>query len=140
MNFEKVYTIRDYYDGIRTGTAGLSGAPHYFKSLCYETTGDPAHFRLYPVSAAFMERELRHWAMYRAWERKFQSGIVTLETHPGHGGIDREYDELGRWLNDEIKSLVPIPALHKATFRTVGGHELPDGSLLETEVAWVAAG
>jgi hypothetical protein len=33
MQFEKVHTIRDIHDGIRSGTADLSGAPHYFASL-----------------------------------------------------------------------------------------------------------
>jgi hypothetical protein len=72
MQFEKVHTIRDIYDGIRSGTADLSGAPHYFASLFDDKMDDyTQHFRLYAVSAQFMERELRHWAVYRTWEASF---------------------------------------------------------------------
>jgi len=49
--------------------ADLSGAPHYFASLFDDKMDDyTQHFRLYAVSAQFMERELRHWAVYRTWE------------------------------------------------------------------------
>lgn len=47
MQFEKVHTIRDFYDGIRSGTADLSGAPHYFASLFDDKIDDyTQHFRL----------------------------------------------------------------------------------------------
>jgi hypothetical protein len=107
MQFEKVHTIRDIYDGIRSGTADLSGAPHYFASLFDDKMDDyTQHFRLYAVSAQFMEREPRHWAVYRTWEAKFHRGLEPLETHPGHGGIVPEYDELSEWLNEQIKALM----------------------------------
>jgi hypothetical protein len=83
MQFEKIHTLRDIYDGIRTGTADLSGAPHYFASLFDDKIDDyTQHFRLYAVSAQFMERELRHWAIFRTWEAKFHRGLEPLETHP----------------------------------------------------------
>jgi hypothetical protein len=65
---------------------------------------------------------------------------VSLETHPGHGGIDACYDELGRWLDEQIKWLNPIPLLHTATFRAFPGQEdLPAAILRELEVAWTPA-
>jgi hypothetical protein len=141
MRFEKVHTIRDLYDGVRTGTADFSGAPHYFSSLYDDQADDYVdHFRLYPVSAQFMEGELCHWAIFRTWEAKFHRGLVPPETHPGHGGIDAHYDELSRWLNEQIKLLDPIPSLHTATFRALPGQEeLPVGVLRELEVAWSQA-
>jgi hypothetical protein len=141
MRFEKVHSIRDLYDGVRTGTADFSGAPHYFASLYDDRADDFVHhFRLYPVSAQFMDRELRYWAIYRTWEAKFHRGLVSLETHPGHGGIDACYDELGRWLDEQIKWLNPIPLLHTATFRAFPGQEdLPAAILRELEVAWTPA-
>jgi hypothetical protein len=141
MQFEKVHTIRDIYDGIRTGTADLRGAPHYFASLFDDTIDDyTQHFRLYAVSTQFMERELRHRAIYRIWEAKFHRGLEPLETHPGHGGIIPEYDELGEWLNQQIKALTPIPALYTATFGALPEQdELPVGILRALEVAWQPA-
>jgi hypothetical protein len=54
-----------------------------------------------------------------------------------HGGIVPEYDELGEWLNQQIKSLTPISSLYTATFRALPGQdELPVGILRALEVAW----
>jgi hypothetical protein len=62
---------------------------------------------------------------------------VPLATHPGFGGIDAHYDELGRWLDEQIKLLDPIPSLHTATFRVLPGQDgLPAGMLRELEVTW----
>jgi hypothetical protein len=84
-----------------------------------------------------MERELRHWAIFRAWEAKFHRGRVPLEAHPGHGRVDAQYDELSRWLDEQVKLLDPIPSLHTATFRVLAGQEEPPvGILVELEVAW----
>ena len=141
MPFEKVHTIRDLYDGVRTGTADFGGSPHYFSSL-YDDFDDAhvGHFRLYPVNAQFMERELRHWAIFRAWEAKFHRGLLPLASHPGHGGVNADYDELGRWLDEQIKSLDPISSLHTAIFRALPGQEeLPIGILRELEVTWTSA-
>jgi hypothetical protein len=138
MKFEKVHTIRDLYDGIRTGTADLSGAPHYFASLFDDDLDDyTQHFRLYAVTSQFMERELRHWTIYRAWEARFHRGLEPLKTHPGHGGIVPEYDELTEWLNEQIKALTSLSSFYVGTFRPLPGQEeLPAGVLREVEVAW----
>jgi hypothetical protein len=37
MKFEKVYTIREFHDDIRSGTANFMGVPHYFASLLDDT-------------------------------------------------------------------------------------------------------
>ncbi|QAU48385.1 hypothetical protein [Bradyrhizobium guangzhouense] len=131
MKFEKVHTIRDIYDGIRTGTADLSGAPHYIAAVFDDGIGDYTQdYRLYAVSTQFMEREFRWWAIYRSWEAKFHRGLEPLKTHPGHGGIVPEYDELGEWLDEQLKALMPISALYTATFRALPGQDkLPPGVL-----------
>ena len=137
MPFEKVH---------RSGTSmTASGAAQPILALPH-TTLRPSddkidyytqHFRLYAVSAQFMEREIRHWAIYRLWEAKFHRGLEALETHPGLGGIVPEYDELSQWLNEQINALTPIPLLYTATFRQLPGqHELPVGMLRAFEVVW----
>ncbi|MEQ1617354.1 MAG: hypothetical protein ABL883_03290 [Terricaulis sp.] len=141
MSFERVHTIRDIYDGVRTGTADFGGSPHYFASLYGDRVDDYVdHFRLYRVNAQFMERELAHWAIFRAWEAKFHRGLAPLETHPGHGGVDAVYDELSRWLDEQIKLRDPKSSLQTATFRALPGQaHLPGGILRELEVAWAPA-
>ncbi|MDF0495324.1 hypothetical protein [Bradyrhizobium yuanmingense] len=136
--YEQVHTIWDLYDGVRTGIADLNGAPHYFACLYDEGVDDYSdNFKLYPVSPAFMQRAMRNWAIYRAWERRFCSGKADLTTHPGHGGINVEYDQLKTWLDDQVANLPARPTLYRAHFRELPGQEdLPSGMLLDLEVAW----
>ena len=84
-----------------------------------------------------MEKAMRSWAIYRAWERRFHCGEVKPETHPRYGGIDLEYDELESWLKSKIGQLHALPTLFKASFRVLPGQEaLPGAMLRETEVTW----
>lgn len=137
MKFEKVHTIRDLYDGVRSGTADFNGSPHYFSCPFDNAADDYAdHFLLYPVSPQFMERELQYWAIYRAWEDKFHRGLLLLETHPGQGGVNADYDELSRWLNGQINSL-DCATKQRAKFQAVRAQDdLPAGILRELEVNW----
>lgn len=139
MTYELVHAIWDLYDGIRTGIADMNGAPHYFASQFDESADDyTGNFKLYPVGAEFVQRAMRNWAIYRAWERKFHSGEAELKAHPGHGGIDAEYDELKAWLDAEVTRLQPLPILYKAMFRELPGQDdLPGAMLRETEVEWL---
>jgi hypothetical protein len=139
MRYERVYAIWDFYDGVLMGVADLNGAPHYFARQFDESADEYADtFELYPVDAEFMKHALRDWDIFRAWEFKFHSGEAALEEHPGHGGIDAEYDELKSWLDDEVARLRPLPTIYKASFRTLRDQEhLPGGMLREMEVAWL---
>lgn len=141
MKYEKVHTIRDYYDGVRSGTADLNGVPHYFVCLFDDVADEYSDdYRLYPVSPKFMAKELRHWAIFRTWEADFHRGLLAVESHPGHGGVDAEYDELGQWLDEQIRSLQPIAKTQRGTFRTAAGQlDLPAGVLREVEVGWSPA-
>lgn len=138
MKYERVYAVWDYYDGVRTGIADLNGAPHYFASQFDEAADDYSdNFKLYPVDAEFMERAMRYSAIFRAWERQFHSGEVKLNTHPGHGGIDLEYDELKSWLDRKVGQLQALPELHQANFRVLPDQEaLPGAMRREIEIEW----
>jgi len=141
MTFEKVQTVGVYWDGVRTGTANFRGAPHYFDCRFDEGADEYSDvYQLYPVDSEFMERELRLWAIFRAWEDSFHRGLLSVETHPGHGGVDQEYDDLRRWMDNSIRLLEPLPEQHTATFRVAAGQEsVPRGVLRELEVAWTSA-
>ncbi|HUO93046.1 MAG TPA: hypothetical protein VMU22_08995 [Rhizomicrobium sp.] len=133
--------IWDLYDGVRTGVADLNRAPHYFASR-FDIRADnySDDFKLYPVPSEFMRRAMRNWDIFRTWERKFHNGAADLSTHPGHGGIDTEYDELKSWLDDQVTRLRALPMLYWATFRELPDQDgLPNGMLREMEVAWSPA-
>jgi hypothetical protein len=74
MRYERVYTVWDLHDGVRTGITDLNGAPHYFSSLFDETADEYSeNFKLYPVGPEFMQCAMRYSDIYRAWESKFQA-------------------------------------------------------------------
>ncbi|MFZ2029456.1 MAG: hypothetical protein WAU68_04040 [Vitreimonas sp.] len=138
MQYERVYAVWDFYDGVRTGIADLNGAPHYLASQFDEIADDYSdNFKLYPVDSEFMKRAMRNWTIYRAWERQFHSGEADLSSHPGHRGVDAEYDEVKAWLDDKITKLRALPTLYTAKFRPLPGQEeLPGAMWREIEVAW----
>lgn len=141
MRYERVHVIWDLYDGVRTGIADLDGVPHYFASQFDVRADDYSNnFKLYPVTPDFMQRAMRNWDIYQAWERKFHNGEADLRTHPGHGGIDPEYDELKSWLDDQVTHLKALPSLYRAKFRELPGQDdLPPGMLREVDVVWSPA-
>jgi len=138
MRYERVHTIGEIYDGVRTGTADLNGAPHYFASQFDETEDEySGSFKLYPVEPEFMHRALRQWVIFRTWELKFHEGKAELRPHPRHGQIDAEYDELQLWLQDQIPRLQAVSGLYMAGFRVLPGQDnLSPGILRELEVTW----
>lgn len=130
--------VWDYYDGVRTGIADLNGSPHYFACEFDESADEYSNsFKLYPVGRDFMQRATRNWRIYRTWERKFHNGEADVKTHPGHGGVDAEYDELQAWLDSQVTRLRALPSLYSAEFRAIPGQEgLAAGVLRELEVVW----
>jgi hypothetical protein len=138
MRYERVHAVWDYYDGVRVGIADLDGAPHYFIDSFDEAADDYSdNFRLYPVGPEFMQRAMRHWDIYRAWESNFHYGKTDIKTHPGLGGIDTEYDELKSWLDDQVTRLQALPSLYRAQFRELPDQEsLPGAMIAEMEVVW----
>lgn len=139
MKFEPVYTVREFYDGIRCGTADYLGMPHYFSSSFDNARQVWTDYRLHPLPAGFMKRELRQWAIFRSWEARFHRGLETVETHPDGGGISAEYDELESWLEEHIGKLQPLTPWFQGQFRTQASQdELSIGILRKLEVAWCA--
>jgi hypothetical protein len=94
--FERVYAELDWYDGPRKGLADVDGVAHYFAAVNDYDCGD-AHdeeFLIWPASVDTLALERRQWRMFVAWNNCYERGQATVESHPGHGGIDSEYDKL----------------------------------------------
>ena len=136
--FEPVLMIWDIYDGVRTGLAEYDGRPHYFKCLWDEPNENYSErFELSPIDATFLNAATQQWKIYREWELKFHTGMVTLETHPGHRGTNQKYDELEDEVNLAIKKLVPLKDKFIPKFRALPNQDtLPTGVLRELEVKW----
>lgn len=89
--FEQVYAVLDLYDGPTKGLSAVDGVPHYFEWDFDQRSAADEEYFVWPASeeAAAMERE--QWAIYVAYE----VSDAGLEMHPGTGGVDARYDELG---------------------------------------------
>lgn len=134
---QHVYMVWDIYDGVRSGIADFNGKPHHFKSRFDDEADDYSEvFDLKRVDEETLRLALEQWAIYRKWEADYHSGKVPLDTHPGHGGIDKRYDELELLLKQRI-SETSVCAQANAEF-TPKQHQVPrpEGCLLDMDVTW----
>ena len=133
--------VWDYYDGPRSGIADFNGSPDYFScELCAVDGEYLDKFKLAPIDIAFLCIAKENWAIYKKWEAKFHAGLVELNSHPGHGGIDERYDELEMELQGLIKKLAALDKRYVPQFRAIdsqGEHRV--GVLRELEVFWEAS-
>lgn len=138
MTYEPVLMIWDIYDGPRTGLAEHGECPHYFKCLWDEPNDNYSkRFELSPIDASFLKAATQQWKIYREWELKFHTGLVSLETHPGHRGVNQKYDDLDDELKSGIKKLLPLENKFSPEFRALANQDaLPTGVLRELEAKW----
>lgn len=83
--FERVYTVTDYYDGPRGGVADFMGEPHRYRSVYLDSaTWDPDEdrFELQPISRETLDLALEDWAIWRRWEDAFHAKQTDERTHP----------------------------------------------------------
>ena len=80
---DKVFTVTDYYDGPRKGVAEYLGKPHVYESLWDDEQDDWSEFYLLqPITNDTLKLVLEDWEIWRKWERAFDSGKTTGDTHP----------------------------------------------------------
>lgn len=129
--------VWDIYDGVRSGIADYAGQPHYFNCLFDKEAQEFSNsFELTPVDDETLRLAQEQWAIYRAWELRFHSGLETSETHPGYGGLDHRYDELEEQIQSAIQSLRPSVTVQASFSAKDDQPELPVGCLREMEVEW----
>jgi hypothetical protein len=81
--YEKIYAVFDYYDGIRTGIADFKGAHHYYERPFDEARGDWAdYFLLKPIDEETFRLALEDWAIWQRWYAACQARETTVDTHP----------------------------------------------------------
>jgi len=113
---EKVYVENDWYDGPRQGIADYNDLPHRFVANFDDLKGYEDTFRLFPVSDEEFALEIEQWKIFVEWNKEYDLGKASTDTHPGHGGINKRWDEIERALKPN-RELVPLNAVEaKATF------------------------
>jgi hypothetical protein len=129
--FEPVYTVADYHDGPRKGIANDQGKPHLFQSEWRDSeTGpdgeylDDDTFLLMPIEHSIFELALEDWEIWRRWERAFQVGTASPETHPALPEDQRRHREIQRLLEGRLE-IDPAKSVRKgAEFRQGTDHPL----------------
>lgn len=113
---EKVYVENEWYDGPRKGVADYKGVPHRFIANFDELKGYEDTFKLFPVTDEELTLEIEQWKIYVEWNKKYESGELTVDSHPGHGGIDKRWDEIEELLSPK-RDIIPSNAIDAdATF------------------------
>lgn len=96
---ENVYVENAWYDGPRAGVADLNGSPHRFISQFDENGGeDLGTFLVWPINEHEFALEQEQWQIFVDWNADYEAGRVTIESHPGHPGMNKRWGELNALL------------------------------------------
>jgi hypothetical protein len=81
--YEKVYTVTDFYDIPRAGVADFNGMPHYYECPFDNTEGDWSNFFLLkPIDEETFQLAMEDWAIWVRWITALKKRETTEETHP----------------------------------------------------------
>jgi hypothetical protein len=107
--FENVYTVFDFYDGVRSGIADFNGSPYYYECPFDEVENDWAdYFILHRIDEETFRLAMEQWAIWQRWYEACQAGRTTHETHPALPEDRGRYTEIEGIL---VQSLVVNPEL-----------------------------
>lgn len=98
--YEKIYTVFDYWDGIRTGIADYNGMPHYYERAFVEDQDDWAdYFFLKPIDEKTFHLAMEDWAIWQRW----YVSKSPIETHPALPEDRERYEEIKETLAQKLK-------------------------------------
>jgi len=139
MATEQVYTVEEYYDGPVSGVADFAGQPHFYQRVFDDARDEYGpEFDLTPISQQLLALVLEQWTIWRRWEFRFARKEVSLDSHPGYGGRDFEYDRL-QTVIQKLKAASAGPSVRVCgVFRPLAAAEAaPIGVLRDLEVEWM---
>jgi hypothetical protein len=67
-DFEPVYFVEGFLDGVLNGTADYRGAPHHFL-LCAAEPNAPEVYQLTPLSPEVFSAVTEAWEIWRRWQQ-----------------------------------------------------------------------
>lgn len=133
MNWDRILTINDYYDGPRRGIAEVNGVPHVYEAEFDHSTDEYGDtYRVSPVDEELLSLVLEDWAIWLRWDAAYKRGEVSLETHPA---LPEDRDRRGAIklaVGDRLKADPARWTRQKAEFRNLR----IDGNWSGTEVRW----
>ena len=138
--FERVYTMTDYYDGPRGGIASVNGRPHVYTSI-FDSSEDEYSdvFELRLVDDTTLQLALEDWEIWLRWEDAHRAGVASLETHPALPADRLRHDEIAPILAARLAALTSPAVRARAEFRPTPAHENA-GRGRWLEARWTMAG
>ena len=97
-----IYTISDYYDGIRQGVTTVAGQPFIYQSLWTDLDDKGDTFLLQPIDQEAFQLVLEGWAIWIRWDAAFESGQTSADTHPALPAERQRHDELDAILTQRL--------------------------------------
>lgn len=121
---ERVLVENGWHDGPRAGIANVRGVPHRFRCIFDEQVDDwTDEYVVVPIAPETLALEIEQFQIFADWRDQYDRGLVRLESHPGHGGMNKRWDELERELSSR-REIGGATAL-----RAVAAFQMPeDGS------------
>ena len=104
---EHVHVENGWHDGLpRSGIADVDGLPHRFTSQWDEAGDDYVEtFLVWPVEPDELALEKEAWAIFVAWNDKYEAGTTDTDSHPGHPGTNARWDQIEAHLAPRRKSI-----------------------------------
>lgn len=102
---QRVYVENEWYDGPRAGVTDLNGKPHRFLSQYDEQEDEYMDtFLVWPIDDSELALEQEQWEIFVSWNEQYEAGRVGTETHPGHPGTSKRWDEINSLLANRRES------------------------------------
>jgi len=120
--YEKVYTITDYYDGIRSGIADFRGVPHYYECPLNDNhQGYADYFLLRPIDEETFNLALEDWDIWGRWFESLQAHETTQETHPALPQDRERHNMIKSVLSEQLVVDYDRDLRAQANFRPISG-------------------
>lgn len=118
-DFERVYTVTDWYDGPREGIADFNGSPHIYMTFFDRINNDWSDILLLaPVGEETFQLALENWDIWKRWERAFYEKRVAQARHMVLPEDEQRFQELQKLLEGKLTINTSDAIKVRAEFRS----------------------
>ena len=119
MGLDRVYTVNDYYDGLRLGIADVDGVPHIYEAEFDHSSDEYGDtYFVSPVDEGLLALVLEDWEIWLRWDSAFKRGEVSIESHPALPEDRERHEALKIAIGDCLKVDRAQAKYMKARFET----------------------
>lgn len=135
--YDEVFTVTDYYDGPRNGTANFKGVPHFYDCIFDDAKDEYSElYHLTPISEHIFQLAKEDWAIWMRWEAAFHSGVATLESHPALPQDRARHETIHAVLDSALITDLTTCTIQRGSFERLGNGEYTKGVIRPLQVKW----